>query len=107
MAGARIAWPNQIAYTVQISIASASEVSGSRTGVYSCEMTPVKPKSAMAFATTSIIQFLRLINFMPPRISAGVEVRQILEVVANGSHDIAFHNLQMIDVIQKLLRAAN
>src|SRR5205814_10336636 len=49
-----------LGHTVQVSTACRSEVSGSRVGVNSCAMNPVKPVSAMAAATAC-----QLSSFVP------------------------------------------
>src|ERR1017187_4206423 len=49
-----------------------------------------------------VVQFLRLVDFLAPRIAAGVEVPDPLYMVANVAHDIAVHNLGVIDIVEDL-----
>ncbi len=47
-----------------------------------------------------IIQFLRFVDLMTAGISAGMEVRNMLDVVANSSGDIAVNELHVIGVVE-------
>jgi hypothetical protein len=38
-----------------------------------------------------VIQFLRAVNFVAARIASGMEMRNVLDIVPHGPHDIAFH----------------
>src|ERR1035438_648254 len=49
-----------------------------------------------------VIQFLRLVDFLAPRIAAGVEVPDPLYMVADVAHDIAIHDLGVIDIVEDL-----
>src|ERR1035441_1543867 len=49
-----------------------------------------------------VVQFLRLVDFLAPRIAAGVEVPDPLYVVADIAHDIAVHDLGVIDIVEDL-----
>src|SRR6478752_1910087 len=49
-----------------------------------------------------VVQFLRLVDFLPVRIPARVEMPDPLEVVADVAHDIAVHDLRVIDVVENL-----
>src|SRR5687767_3453984 len=48
------------------------------------------------------VQLLSVIELVSPRNSARVKVRDVLDVVADGSDYIAFHYLHVIDVVQQL-----
>src|ERR1019366_2847297 len=49
-----------------------------------------------------VVQFLGLVDFLAPRIAAGVEVPDPLYVVADVAHDIAIHDLGVIDIVENL-----
>jgi hypothetical protein len=48
------------------------------------------------------LQFLRAVQFVPPGHAAGMEVRDVLDILPDGADDIAFHDLHVIDVVQQL-----
>src|ERR1019366_2669948 len=49
-----------------------------------------------------VVQFLGLVDFLASRIAAGVEVPDPLYVVADVAHDIAIHDLGVIDIVENL-----
>src|SRR4051812_30181853 len=46
-----------------------------------------------------IIQLLRIVDLMAARITARMEVTDPLIVIADVAHDVAVHNLRVIDVV--------
>src|SRR5262245_30722922 len=50
----------------------------------------------------AIIQFLRLVYLVASGIASGVEMADPLEVVADVTHDVAVHDLRVVDVIKNL-----
>ena len=53
------------------------------------------------FCHRAPLQFLRVVQFVTPRHAAGVEVPDVLDVVADGADDVALHDLHVIDVVQQ------
>ena len=47
----------------------------------------------------SVIQFLSFVDVVAAGIAAGVKVSDPSEVVADVTHDIAIHDLRVIDVV--------
>ena len=53
------------------------------------------------------LEFLSVIEFVTARDAAGVEVGNVLNIVANGADDVAFHDLHVIDVVEQIDPAVN
>src|SRR5437764_14302815 len=50
----------------------------------------------------AVVELVGLVDFVAPGVAAGVEMRDVLEMVANVAHDVAIHDLGVIDVEQDL-----
>ena len=49
-----------------------------------------------------VIQLLLIVKFIPPGIPPGMVVPKVVVIFSNGTNDIPFHDLHVIDVIQEL-----
>src|SRR5436190_17553038 len=49
-----------------------------------------------------ILQFLSLVEFVTTRISCRVIVAEIGMMFADGSYDITFHDLHVVDIVEQL-----
>lgn len=47
------------------------------------------------------LQFLSVVEFVPARDAAGVEMGDVLHVFPDGADDVALHDLHVIDVVQQ------
>src|SRR6476646_10869424 len=47
------------------------------------------------------LHLLGAVEFMPAGYAAGMEMSHTLDIFLDGSHEIAFHNLHVIDVVEK------
>ena len=50
----------------------------------------------------TVVQLLRVVDFVPARIAAGVEMADPLEVIADVADDVAVHDLGVVDVVENL-----
>ncbi len=48
------------------------------------------------------VHFLRVVDLVAAGNAGHVEMRDVLDVVANGANQIAFHDLHMVGVVQQL-----
>jgi hypothetical protein len=48
------------------------------------------------------IHFLRIVDLVTPGNAGAMEMRDVLDVVANGADQIAFHDLHVIRVVEQL-----
>ena len=48
-----------------------------------------------------VIQLLRLIDFISARITTGVKMADVLQVVLHRANHVAFHDLHVINVVQQ------
>jgi hypothetical protein len=46
------------------------------------------------------VEFLGLVEFVPAGHAAGVEVADVLDVLADGADHVAFHDLHVVDVVE-------
>ena len=60
------------------------------------------PQIRDGLGNKAVIQFLGLIQFVPSRIPARMEMANLLEVVANIAHDVTVHDLRVINVVEDL-----
>ena len=56
----------------------------------------------MALRDGAPVQFLRVVELVPAGHAAGVEVGDVLDVVADGADDVALHDLHVVDVVEQL-----
>src|SRR5262249_29639312 len=48
------------------------------------------------------VEFLRIVQFVPPRVAARMKVADPLDVLPDRPDDVSFHDLHVIDVVQQL-----
>ena len=63
---------------------------------------PLEAGVGNCLSNGGVVEFLSGAQFVTPRDPGGVEVCDMLDVVANGGDDVAFHDLHVVDVIEQL-----
>lgn len=63
---------------------------------------PAEAQPGDGFGDKAVIELLRIVNLMAARISSGVEMTQPWNIVLDGAADVAFHNLEVINIVEQL-----
>src|SRR4051812_27453003 len=61
-----------------------------------------EPEVGDRFHHAAVVQLLRVIDLVASRHTAGVVMRDVLEVVPDRADHVAFHDLHVVDVVEEL-----
>ena len=61
----------------------------------------LKPSFNDGLANGRVIEFLSVVDLVSARIAAGMIVAEILVALLDGSNDVAFHDLHVINIVEQ------
>ena len=61
----------------------------------------LKPSVNDGLANGRVIELLRVVNLVPTRVAASVIVSEILIALLDGSNDVTFHDLHVVNIVEQ------